>query len=75
MSATMDQLRLRATSPTNIRVKHIQTLTWANLKAVIINIDENKRPTPHIMGSLLKKKKDSLRTPYSKYYHELFTFH
>jgi len=51
ISATIDQLRLRATSPRKTKAKPMSTLVRAKKNATKIKTDERTRPSPQIRGS------------------------
>ena len=51
MSATIDQLRLRATSPTKTSAKPRRTSLRARKNATKMNTDDRTRPRPQISGS------------------------
>jgi len=52
MSATMDQLRFRKTSPKNMSVKHTLPFTGANSEAAKRSGALIRSPMAHIMGSM-----------------------
>jgi len=51
MSATIDQFRLRATSPRKTKANPIMTFVRARKNATKMNPDERMRPQPQIKGS------------------------
>ena len=51
MSATIDQLRLSATSPKKTKANPKKTLVRARKKATKMNPDERTRPRPQMRGS------------------------
>ena len=66
MSATIDQLRLRATSPMKTKAKPKRTLVRAKKNATKIKTDERTRPRPQIRGSDLgyfKRRRVLSRAP------------
>jgi len=52
MSATMDQLRLRKTSPKNMNVKHTLAFTEAKREEANRSGALTRSPMAHIMGSM-----------------------
>ena len=52
MSATMDQLRLRKTSPKNMNIKHAVPFTVARREAANRRGELMRSPVAHIMGSM-----------------------
>ncbi len=53
MSATMDQLRLRATSPRKTKANPMKMLVRAKKKVAKMKKDERISPVPQIIGSAL----------------------
>ena len=51
MSATIDQLRFRATSPRKTKAKPIKMLERAKKNVAKMKMEERIRPEPQIMGS------------------------